>query len=254
MTSHSLMLALSTLLITACSTVSIIQPKHNEEVVGRATVIAVQLHKEAEPSTLRVALDGVDITDTFSASPFGHGTLVATPEFLGPYVDNEANYRKNVNSITASAMPKRTAESTPFMARSKSIAFNPSLIRLCVGAMPASYYECNSKAWANIKEGDNNEVAIYVRLDAAPTSPLTIKIMPSNRDIVLNNSAAGEGVNIEVPTNNSYAKFNVRRVSEVHNITSLLITAKGYGEARLYAPSSSYYFTLGSPNRPPTKP
>ncbi len=252
MTSHLLIMALSTLLITACSTVRIIQPKQNEEVIGGATEIKVQLHSKAEPSSLRVELDGIDITDSFSPSHLEPGTLVATPEFRGQYIDNQDNYRKNVNMITANAMPKRAVESVPFMARSDRINFNPSLIRLCVGTMPASYYGCDSEAWADII--GNNEVKIYIRLDAAPTSPLTVRIMPSNRDVVLNSSAAGEGISVEIPTNNNHATFNVRRVSEVHNITSISITAKGYGEAKLYAPSSSYYFKPGTPNKPPTTP
>lgn len=243
MTPNSLLVTLAALLLGACASsmsVRVIQPKNQEAVVGKATEVIVKLHENADPSTLRVKLDDIDITNEFSQLPAAQLYFGATPELYGPYIDEWGNYIKGVNKISVTAEWKRPQHSRPFATGGMGITFTPSLIRLCPGEKRNSYYECYSRDWIGLKEGRENEINVYIRLDAAPISTLLVNITPSNRDIVLNNAAAGGSISIEIPTNDSYAEFKVRRVSSIYEITMLSIAAKGYGEATLQVQLPGY--------------
>lgn len=248
----TLLLAFSAMLsLSACSTVSILQPRQNDEVTGKAAEIILKLNSNAEPGTLRVYLDGTEITDQFTSSPSNPNKLSATPVFRGLYLTERGDYIKNVNTITARAMRKRSAESTTFVSTGQSINFNPSLIRLCVNKLGNYYYSCSSRLRLELIEGEDHKINVFVRLDAAPASILPVTVTPSNRDIVLNNAPAGTSINIEIPTNDTYAVFTLRRISSISESTTLSITAKGYGEARIDIVENFYNLSPNRPSNPP---
>jgi hypothetical protein len=194
--------------VSGCSSTKIKSPGANETIKPSQTFV-VEIDDQADPDTLKVTVNYIDVTDRFEPKPFIAGATVTAPPmpatifaqgFDESYIEAYADW---INAPLGGA----------FSSKTQGKDFNTQ--SLVLQAVDESIIICEINCAYGIKEGQTVEITVL--LPEAPLQNTEVTVHPGTRDISLNNAAAGQNIIAVIPNNDRRVVFTIRGITPTGN-------------------------------------